>query len=352
MRADASGSTIRTLPIRVRAVPNESATSYFRRLCAANMLDPHDAWLYLRHHDASLQFRIKPRAARPHIARLGGLPTDFFSSTGSDAECRHDPAFWMRSCDGCRTGTASTAICHRCSGGAAALSYVPAGPICLKHKRWHIGGVDVDATRLRSHLAAQRRLNGLFHRKRIGFRSPEATTARDLLFEWHTPRERNVAALSPDEQLDSFPMLVDLLIRLSSAMMTAILQDRKIPGDTIARVLLLVTDGVRRGESLASSIDQVTTGAHVRSPVRPPALPWLLREIRPAATDPRTRHLRARLPTIRAALLRHRDQRASFASAPEDARARRPRKSSPGPTEYPDSAHLNSPAHQCQRASS
>lgn len=35
---EVTGPTIRALPVRVRPVANESATSYFRRLCDANSL--------------------------------------------------------------------------------------------------------------------------------------------------------------------------------------------------------------------------------------------------------------------------------------------------------------------------
>jgi len=312
---DARESTIRAFPVRVRPVTNESVTSYFRRLCDANLLDQKDAWLHLRHHDASLQFGVKPRSAKPHVARLGGLPADFFSSTGSDATCRHDPTYWVRTCDCCRTGSASTPACRRCADGVAAESYRAVGPVCIKHKRWHAGGLDMDVAQLESHLLAQRRLNRLRRHTRIGFRSSQATIARDLLFEWHTPRDRDNSELSPSEQLDSFPLLVELLVRLSSTVVTAILHDRKIPGETVSRILQLITCGVVHREPLTSSFASLMPGAYATTSVEVCTLVRTLREVRVPDVDPSTRYLMGRLRTVRAALLRHRDQRVNSGPA-------------------------------------
>ncbi len=57
------------------------------------------------------------------------------------------------------------------------------GPICVRHARWHSNGLDIDVRDYLPSLIAQKRLNGSLHQQSIGYRTPVATIARDIIHE-------------------------------------------------------------------------------------------------------------------------------------------------------------------------
>ncbi|MBF0816252.1 hypothetical protein E4U02_07510 [Microbacterium paludicola] len=296
---------VRRLPVRVLPFPAETVTSFYRRLCAANGISERDLWLQLRHDDPSLPLAVSPRAAPNVLSALGGLPARYLDTDGTDRPCAHDPAVWVRRCAGCRSGNGASSMCRRCARGETVELYQRVGPICVKHQRWHAGGADIDISGLEPQLAAQRRLNGTLRMRSVAYRSNAAACARDLLHGWHEPARDSDAQLSLEQQIEELPLLVALLLQLTSPTFAGILADRSLNSLTIATLLQGTASAVRVGgdasDALAALIGTSADGMPAGERIE------RIRSVRVAEPDEATVRLRHRLPTIRAAVLQQSD---------------------------------------------
>lgn len=297
------------LPVPVRPFPAETAASYYRRLCRANSVSEHDLWLEIRQRDPLASLGMIPRRSPGLVAAYGGLPPRYLEAVGSDVGCSHDPTVWVRRCGFCRgRDYGPTTLCRRCTGGETVSVHQPVGPICLRHRRWHAGGTDIDVAHLKPQLAAQRRLNGNLRMRSIAYRSAEAAIARDLLYGWHEPLNTSRAQTSLEDEIENLPMLVNLLHTLASPMMVQVVEDRSIGPMALAALLQVIVRTARVGRTVdvAHAIAQVTGDASTTVP--PDAVVSLLRHARVQDLDEVTTRLRRRIPTVRAHLLHHREQ--------------------------------------------
>lgn len=232
----------RQLPVRVRPYPAETVSSYFRRLSIWNSVPERDLWKIVRDADPEVPMTVSPSAAPDIVARLGGIPAWCFGERlGPAIRCVHEPGWWKRRCYNCRCGYGTVTMCQRCACGEVVTTTQQVGPICVRHKRWHAGGLDIDVSHLPAHLSAQRHLNRSLHMRFISHRTPEAAVARGLIHGWYDgPRPLN-AVLDPDQEIEDFPVVVALLERLSAPVVLKMVREQPASGKAMRETLLNMT---------------------------------------------------------------------------------------------------------------
>lgn len=237
------------LPVRILRYPAESPASYYSRLCAANCISEHVMWRSLFEQYPQIGTAVRPRSAPELVEFLGGLPPRSFVRRRGEfvSMCRHDPTLWVRACAFCNgTYLGLASLCRRCTAGELVLVERLAGPICVKHARWHTNGLDIDISGRAAQLNAQRRLNRWLHPRAIGHRTALAGVARDVVNSWWHPRNRSKDQLSLRQEIEGLPCLVDVLCALASPRMTELL-DTQVTGRALAGVLIRMSYGVASG---------------------------------------------------------------------------------------------------------
>lgn len=250
------------LPVRVRPYPAETVTSYFHRLSTANHLPERALWREVRNEYPEAPQAVAPRSAAHVVCQLGGLPEWYLPDSIPDRRCTHDPTVWVRRCPNCRSGYGSVTMCRRCTGGDLVIVAQQVGPICVKHQRWHAGGLDIDVSNLPAQVSAQRRLNGALRMKFISHITPEAAIARDLIHGWIDAPPRQDGEVDHASEIASLPALVDLLVLLSSAEMISILQDAEIRSQILMRLLRCIAQGADAGITVLGAVRQLIANAH------------------------------------------------------------------------------------------
>ena len=221
-------SALPPLPVRVVPLPAETVRSFYRRLCEANGLSQRDLWLHIRHLEPNAPLQLNPSTVPHIVSMLGGLPPLYLPDLTSDRECKgHEPDIWSRLCPRCCGSAASAStMCRRCAHGDIASLHLQTGPICVKHRRWHLNGLDLDVSTHRAQLAAQRVLNGSLRMRQIHYRSLEAGAVRELIHGWKPPLARTDHQIALKEELEALPLLVWMLTELSTQFMIEILKDK------------------------------------------------------------------------------------------------------------------------------
>lgn len=254
---------LRQLPVRVRLYPAETVSSYFRRLGIWNSVRELDLWKMIRDADPGVPMAVSPSRAPDIVARLGGIPPWCFyfrESLVPAIRCTHDPGWWKRRCNNCRRGYGTVTMCQRCARGELVTVTQQVGPICVRHKRWHAGGLDIDVSHLPAHLAAQRCLNGSLRMRFISHRTPEAAVARGLIHGWFDgPRPLN-AVLDPGQEIEDLPVLVALLGRLSAPAVLKMVREEPAWGKALSEMLLHMTPA---NEGLADERSRLRLGPAV-----------------------------------------------------------------------------------------
>lgn len=212
---------VRSLPIDVPVFPNETVSSYWRRLCAANHVSERSVWACLREMRPDLPVAPAPYYAPVLVARLGNRAPDVFrdpwhGAIGSNGLFRR------------RTVARGAAVCRRCAGGDEIYVEGVVGPICLKHRRWHLNGADRDVSDLPVHLAAQRKLNGGMKLLRADYDPSRMRAIRELLSLW-SPAEFGTELFRAQIVPDSFPYEVELLLRLTRPEVASVLVRSRVP---------------------------------------------------------------------------------------------------------------------------
>lgn len=309
--------------MRVQPWPGEAIVSFYRRLCDANNVGPYDVWQAIRaEYPDTTSVALSPSQAWPAISELAGLPARYRWLNGTVDGCAHEPDRWVRRCSVCNgTADAPISMCRRCTAGELVLVYAHVGPICVKHARWHHGGLDIDIRGRTQQLNAQRRMSGALHDRTVMYCSRIATIAREILNEWWWPMRRSNDALSLETEIEEYPLLVDLLLSLTTPSMTKIMEHnlgRRMQAVALQRVAQAVRDGkdpsrvvagfkIVDREFRATNADGSTSTTRNWGPVDPTISEALM----------------YRMPTVRAGLLAHRSNRASWAFDPGPTSRRR-----------------------------
>lgn len=306
----------RALPVRVAPVRRETVDSYWSRLCSANAIPPHVLWRSLRRADPTLPLGITPRQASRLVEDLGGVPRGLFGNERRATVCGHVERTQRVRCPHCRMLPPPESLCRRCTSGEIVFVARPAGPICIRHRRWHHAGVDIDVSGIPGLRWPQRQLNGTLRLRGIGYRSAAVVAAHDLLALWRkvecstadadadADADANADADRPMEIRD-FRVVVSLAVALTDPQS---LQTFALPSLGRKAQAILVDSLVRR----------VLQPANARtSPDSGTPLAFRDRELRIDSAPSRAQGelplsvfgaaLVPRMPTVRARLLRHRD---------------------------------------------
>lgn len=257
-------SRVRPFPVRVHAFASESPASFFRRLCEANGVDEHDAWLVLRHQDPNLLYKITPLGAR-YVAGLGGLPEGYFDEVvgRSGGRGKRLLAFPVGAVRGEPLPVA--ALCRRCSHGEAVAVQAWVGPICLRHRRWvqPDRGFALDdhhdTRRLPRHNSAQRCLNGTLRARGIGYSSLAVAAAREALRRVkgeQLPRSKD-GGIPLETEVAEFPDVVRLTAHLTSAGMARILLNDELESAARAIAIAYVTHALLIGHDVIEAIARI-----------------------------------------------------------------------------------------------
>lgn len=256
---------VRPFPIRVQAFVGESPESYFRRICAANVVSERDAWLMLRHQDPNLGYKVATELGAHHVAALGGLPGSHFDAATGRSGGRGHPllAFPTGAVRG--EPLPSTVLCRRCTQGEDAVARAWFGPICLRHRRWvqpegsRALGRDVDTRRLPHHNSAQRCLNGTLRARGIGYSSLAVNAAREALRRVKReqfPRSKD-EVIPLDVEMAEFPDVVRLTAHLTSPAMVRVLLDDELAAAERGIAISYVTHVLLAGRDVAEAIARI-----------------------------------------------------------------------------------------------
>lgn len=214
---------IRSLPISVKTFPDELDESLWRRLCTANDVSERDMWKHLRDADPTLPARVSPHAAAQHIRALAGLTP---KSSPRNNQSLKTMTFGIQ--PRWRGPIRRTTLCRRCTRGDTVTVTALLGPICVKHKRWHLDGEDIDVSTRTAHLTAQKKLNGQLRLRGAGYDSRIMQAIRELIFIWNTNEGRQ-ASDEPHIIFERFPLEVEILTRLAQPDLVFMLIDGKRP---------------------------------------------------------------------------------------------------------------------------
>lgn len=255
---------MRALPVRVHVYPAETVSSVFTRLATANHVPTGELWTSVRRHQAGLQLRTMPELAPERVAELAGLPNDYFRhGRRCDrlfARCAHND--WRYSnCPTCAPRPAPVTMCQRCAGGELVYARIRSGPVCVKHRRWHYDGQDIDLTNERRHLRAERCFTGMLWERGIGLETGEIELATDLL----SAKRRLEGRLSDVPSYSArlrvlYPDVIALVELLTEPWAVQFLSNRKLGHVPVA---LLVDAAVAAVESRSARAKDELRGSFV-----------------------------------------------------------------------------------------
>lgn len=245
-------SSLSALPISVRLYPGETSSSYWARLCAANATSQNDLWLALRHKDRMLPIRVTPRSALGYVEALGGLPAGALARDSGGLMCEHGGATRQVECPSCRMIPAAVTLCARCAAGDQVLVSLMHGPICVRHRRWCVGGREMGVVVRSKHLAAQRLLNGSLSLRGVPYRSPEIKAAAELL-EFGVP-ERDGGADDLNDEIRLFPQRVSLTALLTDVRLANVLMPHSLGGHALALLFDRLVAAHAKGRGAAERI--------------------------------------------------------------------------------------------------
>lgn len=287
----AAAVPMRPLPVAPKPYFAETPASFFFRLCDANAIDLTDLWLSMRRVRPDLPLGVLPQYALPMVEALGGLPIGHFSKWRGELVPHGRRA---RSTKG--HVQPRSVLCRRCTRGEIVEVARHTGPVCVRHRRWHDGKIDVDLDGHTSMLAAQRTLNGGLSERGIAYRSTEGLVVRELVHVWHRVQTPLIA---PGTEIEEFPAITRLIHRLSGPEMIGLLMHTKAGHQAQAAALELAFDielGLVVGATQTVGVkdrEVILSGTAIRANGR--TIPLGLFGA----------YLLPRIPTIRARLLRH-----------------------------------------------
>lgn len=128
------------------------------------------------------------------------------------------------------------------------------GPICVRHRTWHVAGYGMPSVK---HIAAQRVLNGALALRGVPYRSPEVTAATELL------NLRRVAFVrdDPDVEVRSFPERVALTAALTDDRLANVLMPHVLGGHAVALLFDRIMDAHRAGRR---TVERMLDGLRVQ----------------------------------------------------------------------------------------
>lgn len=154
---------MRTLPIYVAPVPAETVSGYIGRIAQTHCLEVGEIRrMLIREAERSTWRENDPRITLA-LARLCGLPDDAlevsFEDHGMWTRCGH-PRWKPQKCPRCRTLAEPRTACVECAGGLTTTTRARSGPLCLKHGRWTLRGLDTKVSVEASASHAEETLRG------------------------------------------------------------------------------------------------------------------------------------------------------------------------------------------------
>lgn len=178
---------MRTLPIYVDPVPAETVSGYIGRIAQTHCLEVGEIRRTLiRETGRSSWSENDPRIAVA-LARLCGLPDDAFEVSFEDngmwTRCGH-PRWKPQKCPRCRTLAEPRTACVECAGGFTTATRARSGPLCLRHGRWTLHGLDIKVSPGASASRAERTLRGPLWERGIALHTGEYNLAAAAILAW------------------------------------------------------------------------------------------------------------------------------------------------------------------------
>ena len=128
------------------------------------------------------------------LARLCGLPDDAFEVSFEDhgmwTRCGH-PRWKPQNCPRCRTLAEPRTACVECAGGLATTTRARTGPLCLKHGRWTLRGLDIKVSVGASASRAEETLRGPLWERGIALHTGEYNLATAAVLAWSQGSDRD-----------------------------------------------------------------------------------------------------------------------------------------------------------------
>lgn len=135
------------LPVSIRPLPGETVVGYVGRLAPANGLTFRDLRLHIRDLGRLSETNPDVEKVPGLVETLGGLAQGYFERDarkhGMFVRCSHYG--WRHGrCRRCSQPQSSRTECLRCASGTPTTTRRRGAGVCLRHRRWHLDGRDVD----------------------------------------------------------------------------------------------------------------------------------------------------------------------------------------------------------------
>ena len=277
---DPSGK-LRQLPIDVTPLPGETVTGYVGRLSRFHGLEPWILPAHLAEAAGLSPSRLDLERTAKYVEQLAGLPLDHFATRksvhGVYVRCSH--GHWRPTrCPRCSNLQAPRSACLRCSQGVPTTTQSRGGAVCLRHRRWHLGGGDIDISGYLSYRRAEELVSGALWTRGITIQTGELQLACTLIQRWLLGGEQSpvrararafgVESLETyhDVLLVAYPEAVALAVTLTDSLIVTELLNPRFSAIAQTRVLEHAVCSIMRGkvnESLHQLAQRIIVESHV-----------------------------------------------------------------------------------------
>lgn len=171
----------RALPLRVAPLSGETPGGFAGRLAAANGLSASALNAWLSPADPA---GVGSEPWRQRLERAASLPFGYFQHARRRhllfAACHHSG--WRRAnCVKCDIVDTPRAGCIRCARGDSTTVFTRGGAVCVRHRRWHGGGLEVDLRGQSAYAHAEARASGWLWFHGVSLHTGELELAANLV---------------------------------------------------------------------------------------------------------------------------------------------------------------------------
>lgn len=181
MSGSHQGQLSRALPLRVAPLSGETPEGFAGRLAAANGLSASALNAWLSPADTA---GVGSEPWRQRLERAASLPYGYFQRARRRhllfAACHHSG--WRRvNCVKCDIVDTPRAGCTRCTRGESTMVFTRGGAVCVRHRRWHGGGLEVDLRGQPAYAHAEARASGWLWFHGVTLHTGEIALAMNLV---------------------------------------------------------------------------------------------------------------------------------------------------------------------------